>query len=324
MTRGRHPGFSRLYLSRDGGQAEADRLAVDQAEAQLERDRDRPFFMWVHLLSPHADYAPPPAQAAAFVRKSASAVKGEIEALARLRRRGVSLTARDLEHVIDLYDGEVAYADEQVGRLLAVLRALDLEKNTLVVLTADHGEDLYEHHRHFFHSPSIYGSSMRVPLVVALPGVLPAPQKTDHLASLVDIAPTILGLLGIPAPAEFAGQDLLPGGRLPERASRERVFGETAGRIHSIRSPEWRLVLNPDRYTPEAPGGPYPIAEVELYDLRVDPKEARNLAAERPEIVRALAAELQAFRARQRARGRPTEHEPEALEELRALGYLAQ
>ena len=72
MTRGRHPGFSRLFLSRDGGQAEADRSAVEQALRQIELERDRRFFMWVHLLSPHADYAPPPPNDAAFTRPGAS------------------------------------------------------------------------------------------------------------------------------------------------------------------------------------------------------------------------------------------------------------
>ena len=325
MTRGRHPGFSRLFLSRDGGQAEADRVAVDQATAQLRLEKDRRFFMWVHLLSPHADYDPPPPHASAFARPSASRVKAEIEALARLRRRGLTLTASDVAHVVDLYDGEIAYVDEQVGRLLDALRSLELERNTLVVLTADHGEDLYEHNRHFFHSPSIYGSSMRIPLVLALPGLLPAGQVTDHLASIVDVAPTVLALLGLPPVKEFAGAALLTEGRLPERPARDLVFGETGGVIHSVRSREWRFVHNPSRYQPEAPGGPYPIAEVELYDLRADPREARNVAPDRPEIVRALTAELQAFRARHLRTGRPpSEVAPEALEELRALGYLAQ
>ena len=323
MTRARHPGWSRLFLSRGGGQVEADRNAVDQALRQFRLERERRFFMWVHLLSPHAAYDPPPPHATAFTRPGASAVKAEIDVLASLRRRNVALTDRDLAHVIGLYDGEVSYVDSLVGELLGGLRELGLERSTLVVLTADHGEDLHEHNRYFFHSPSIYGSSMRVPLVLALPGVLPEGVMTDHPASLIDLAPTILGLLALPAPAQFQGENLLPGRALPGHPVRKRIFGETNGRIHSVRSAEWRFVYNPEGLHPEAPGGPYPIGDVELFDLRKDPRERHNLARARPDLVRAFTAEVQAWKTRYVRKGaNEGSIDPEALEELRALGYL--
>ena len=325
MTRGRHPGFSRLFLSRDGGQAEADLSAVEQALRQLELERDRRFFMWVHLLSPHADYAPPPPHDQAFTRPGASRVRGEIDELADLRRRKVALRAADVDHVVGLYDGEIAFVDALVGQLLAALAEKGLERDTLVILTADHGEDLHEHNAYFFHSPSIYGSSMRVPLILALPGTLGEGTVTDHPASLVDVAPTALGLLGIAPPPPFQGENLLPGRKLPERAVRPLVFGETNGQIFSVRSPEWRFVYNPERLNPAAPGGPYPIAEAELYDQRADPRELRNRAAERPDLVRAFTGEILAWKSRSLRGGRPAEGpDPEALEEIRALGYLAK
>lgn len=325
MTRGRHPGFSRLFLSRGGGQGDADRAAVDQAVGQLRLERERRFFMWVHLLSPHADYDPPPPYSSAFTAPGASPVKAEIDALVSLRRRNVALADSDVAHVIGLYDGEVSYVDSLVGRLLGALRELGLEESTLIVLTADHGEDLYEHNRYFFHSPSIYGSSMRIPLVLALPGVLPEGVRSDHPASLVDVAPTILGLLELAAPAQFQGENLLPGRALPRRAVRELAFGETNGRIHSARSRGWRFVYNPERLHPAAPGGPYPIGEVELFDLQKDPREHHNLARARPDLVRAFTADVRAWKARYVGKGAADQAvDPEALEELRALGYLAR
>lgn len=321
MTRGRHPGFSRLFLSREGGQAAADTAAVEQAVAQLERERERRFFMWVHLLSPHADYAPPAPYDGAFTRPGASSLRGQIEELAALRRRGAVLPESDVGHVVGLYDGEVAFADELVGRLLSALAAKGLERSTMVVFTADHGEDLYEHNRYFFHSPSVYRSSMRVPLILALPGVTPA--RTPHPASLVDLAPTILGVLGLPIPSSLQGQNLLPGGSLPPRPVRPLTFGETNGRIFTVRTPEWRFVYNPDRLQPPAPGGAYPIAEAELYDEVRDPREVRNLASSRPDLVRAFSVEAQAFRNRTRPKDGVTPGPvPEAVDELRALGYL--
>jgi arylsulfatase A-like enzyme len=325
MTRGRHPGFSRLFLSRDGGQVEADRRALGQAVAQLERERERRFFMWVHFLSPHADYAPPAPFDRAFTEPGVSRVKGEIPELVALRRRGTALSETDVAHVVGLYDGEIAFVDELVGLLLTALRDQGLEKRTLVVLTADHGEDLHQHNRYFFHSPSIYGSSMRIPLVLALPGVLPEGQRTDHLASLVDVAPTLLGLLGLPIPSTLQGENLLPGGRLPKRPVRPLVFGETNGRVFTARSAEWRFVFNPEGLHPEAPGGPYAIAEAELFDLVADAREERDLASSRAEVTRAFTAHVQAFRARTARKGAAAAGpDPEALEELRALGYLSR
>jgi arylsulfatase A-like enzyme len=324
MTRGRHPGFSRLFLSRDGGQAEADLSAVEQALRQIDLERDRRFFMWVHLLSPHADYAPPPPNDEAFTRKGASRVRGEIDELAGLRRRKVLLRDADVDHVVGLYDGEIAFVDALVGQLLDALAEKGLERDTLVILTADHGEDLHEHNAYFFHSPSIYGSSMRIPLILALPGTLGEGTVTDHPASLVDVAPTAVGLLGLAAPPPFQGENLLPGRALPAGPVRPLVFGETNGRIFSVRTPEWRFVYNPEKLSPAAPGGPYPIAEAELYDQRADPREHTNRAAERPELVRALTGEILAWKSRSLRGGRPSEGpDPEALEELRALGYLA-
>jgi hypothetical protein len=101
------------------------------------------------------------------------------------------------------------------------------------------------------------------------------------------------------------------------------TFGETHGRIFTVRTPEWRFVYNPERVRPDAPGGPYPIAEVELYDLKRDPREAQNIASSRPDLVRAFSAEALAFRHRTRRKDPlATGPDPVAVEELRALGYL--
>jgi arylsulfatase A-like enzyme len=324
MKGAEHPGFSRLFLARGGDQAEEDRAATEAATAHIERVQDRPFFLWLHLISPHADYAPP-APYDAFAAPGGSSVSGGVTDLVAARERGAKLTEADVAHVVGLYDGEIAYVDAQVGRLLDALRALRLEERTLVVLAADHGEDLHEHNRYFFHSPSMYSSSLRIPLIMALPGTLPRGEATEHPASLVDVAPTVLGLLALPSPSSFQGVNLLPAGAVPARPARTAVFSETSGRIFSVSTPEWRLVDNPDELVPEAPGGPYPIGRAELFDRRRDPREQGNVAALRPEVVRALLAEVDAWRRRDLREG--TSHpvqtiDPSTAEELRALGYV--
>ena len=324
MKRGRHPGFSRIFLAREGDQALEDRAAVEAAIGQLHLERDRRFFIWLHLISPHASYNPPAPYDTAFIRPGAPAVSADMAALARIRADNVPLKEEDLAHLVGLYDGEVAWVDELVGRLLATLRRLDLEKNTLVALTADHGEDLYEHNRYFFHSPSMYGSSLRIPLILALPRVLPAGEATDHPASIVDIAPTILGLLGLPAPSGLQGENLLPGRSLPSRPVRSMAFSETNGKIFGVRTADWRFVYNPEKLHPTALGGPYPIEETELFRQRDDHREQNNLSRSRADIARAFTAEILTWKARYLQKQVPSQGiDPEALEELRALGYVA-
>jgi arylsulfatase A-like enzyme len=168
----------------------------------------------------------------------------------------------------------------------------------------------------------MYGSSLRVPLILALPGAVPAGRRTDDPASLVDVAPTILGLLGLPAPASFQGRNLLAG---PTTAFPRPLFFETNGRIYGVRTNEWRLILNPDGRTPGAPGGPYPIEPVELYDLARDPNERHNVAAGFPERVEELSAKIDVWRRHTQRSEQPLQEiDPDTLEELRALGYVVE
>jgi arylsulfatase A-like enzyme len=323
MKQARHPGFARVSAARAGDQARDDLEATQAAIEQLRLEKHRPFFLWLHLMSPHASYSPPAPWERAFTSPGPSVIRGTLLELVRIREEGRHLTEADVAQVVGLYDGEIGWVDELVGRILTALRALDLEETTLVVFTSDHGEDLYEHHRYFFHSPSMYGTSLRIPLILALPGVLPEGHETDRPASLVDLGPTILGLVGLPVPSSFQGRDLLPGGTVPAPGDPRPLFSETNGRIYGVRTNGWRFIFNPEEYTPGAPGGAYPISRVELYDLAEDPGEQRNVAADHPDRVEALRAEILSWKERDlRADVASPDIDAETLEELRALGYV--
>ncbi|MGD8895879.1 MAG: sulfatase [Acidobacteriota bacterium] len=323
MKRARHPGFARVSGARAGDQAGDDLDATRTAIEQLRLEKDRPFFLWLHLIGPHAGYTPPPPWDTAFVPPGPSTVRGELDELVRIRQDGRPLAEADVAHVVGRYDGEVGRVDELLGQVLDTLCALDLETSTLVVFSADHGEDLYEHNQYFFHSPSMYDSSLDVPLILSLPGILPEGVETDQPASLVDLAPTILSLVGLPAPTSFQGRDLLPGGALASAPGPRPLFSETNGRIYGVRVDGWRLIFNPEDYTPGAPGGAYPIAPVELYDLAADPREQRNVAADHPDRVEALTAQITSWRNRDLREDLPSQEiAPETLEELQALGYV--
>ena len=141
-----------------------------------------PFFVWIHLYDPHAPYNPPPE----FVRAAT----------------GRSATAGER------YDGEVRFADAQIARVLAWLDAHALRDRTLVVVAGDHGEGL-EDHGERTHGMLLYDSTLRVPLIVSMPGT--AAARRDDPVSLADIAPTILRAAGIAVPAAMKGRDLLGG-----------------------------------------------------------------------------------------------------------------
>jgi choline-sulfatase len=231
-----------------------------------------PFFAWVHLYDPHAPYDPPPPF-----------------------REG---------HAGALYDGEVAYADACVGRLLEAARRR-AGASLVVVVLADHGESLGEHGERT-HGFFVYQSTLRIPLIVAGPGV-PAGRRAPGPARTADVAPTILRLLGMDPPPRIDGSDLLAPGR-PRESYAETYYPRSLGwsPLHSYRVGPLKLI--------DAP-------RPELYDLSADPGERRDRASSDPAQVARLREAL--ARARQgETSGERSASDPEVAERLRALGYV--
>jgi arylsulfatase A-like enzyme len=150
---------------------------VDAAIRFLTEAGDAPTFLLLHLFDPHREYAPP----------------------AEFRRFGAD--------PIDLYDGEIAYTDHQLGRLLDRLRAGGRWARTVVLVTADHGEEFGEHGT-FEHGASVYQPLMRVPLVLRVPGR--GPGVVTGVARLIDVGPTLRELTGLPADPDAQGESLVP------------------------------------------------------------------------------------------------------------------
>ena len=249
----------------------------------------RPFFAWVHFYDPHSPYDPPPPYDARYAKSP--------------------------------YDGEVGYTDEILGRLLVRLDRLKVRDRTLVVVTSDHGEGLGDH-AEAEHGFFVYDSVLRVPLILRLPGILPADIRVRAQARSIDLLPTILDLVGEAAstPHGLPGQSLLPAIKAPDRTSADSVsYGETLfPRLHfgssdlrSIRVGGWKYI--------EAP-------RPELYDLTRDPGERTNLYAGDTQRARSLRSRL--FDA---LGGSPESAvvgvaapklDPETLRKLASLGYV--
>jgi arylsulfatase A-like enzyme/Tfp pilus assembly protein PilF len=261
---------------------------VEKALAWLAEDHKTPWFAWVHLYDPHAPYAAPEEYAARFPATAAGA-----------------------------YDAEIAWTDTLVGRLLEGLSAAGRLERTIVIVVGDHGESLGEH-REPTHGFFIYDATLHIPLIVAGPGV-PTGSVTTQVR-IVDVMPTVLGLLGMAPPRGVDGRDLLA-------AQRDGTLADPVApalaeswypRLHygwselvAVRDGRFKLIRAP---------------RPELYDLRDDPGETNDLAAREPGRTAAMMQALTAFEARAggSAVARPTAPlDPEVEERLEALGYTA-
>jgi arylsulfatase A-like enzyme len=173
---------------------------------------DRPFFLWLHYVNPHAPYRPPPPHDRAFLDDVShagprlAAVEGFRDGI----RRQWAVPGRDrLGYYIAQYDGEIATADAEIGRVLEALRSSAGAGRTVVVVTSDHGESLGEHGYYFDHGEDLFDPSLAVPLIVCVPGA-PAGVRSPALASTLDVVPTVLDAVRISAPPGLAGRSLLP------------------------------------------------------------------------------------------------------------------
>jgi arylsulfatase A-like enzyme len=207
---------------------------------------------------------------------------------------------RDADYVIAQYDGELAYMDASIQRLLTRIEELGLTEDTLIVLNSDHGETLYEHECWFDHHGT-YENTLHVPLIMRLPGRLLAGLRVPGYALHQDLVPTVLELLGLRPRLRLDGRSLLPlvNGRRATNYSEFYITECTWMRKHGWRTPEWKLIeaLEPDFHF--KPG-------VELYNLVHDPLELRNLAKDEPVIVAALEQRMHDWIARrERETGRP-------------------
>ena len=223
------------------------------------------FVLWTHLFEPHSSYMPHPE---------------------------FPTTLSGLPGLIEKYDYEIAFVDRWVEKLLDAVKAAGLADNTAIVVMADHGEAWGEH-KTFFHGQDLFDEQLRVPLIIAVPGQ--APHTIDTDVALVDVGPTLVDLVGAPPPAAFRGRSLLPfveGRTRPARPLFAELLPATAWPHHAA------MMVDGDKKLIHRISD----RRWELFDLRVDPGEKKNLAAADgdPALFAAMKTRLLAFEARRR------------------------
>ena len=256
---------------------------IDPAIEWIRRDAGA-FFAWIHLYDPHTPYAAPPPLGSRFASRP--------------------------------YDGEIAYMDREIGRLLAALREAGAADNTIVVAIADHGEALGDHGEDE-HGVFLYEAVSRIPWIIRLPNSERAGTVVGEQVRAIDLMPTLLELARVQPPARLDGETLVPVIRGTPRRDPPPAYLETWypqlhfgwSRLRALRVGEWKYV--------DAP-------KPELYDLRTDRAERRNAIGERASVAGRMAAELDAIEKSFGAAATASAPQPDAetVARLRSLGYV--
>jgi choline-sulfatase len=258
---------------------------LDRALPWIAQQHDAPFFAWIHLYDAHSPYRPPE-----------------------------PFGSRYRDHP---YNGEIAFADSQVGRLIAQLRSTGAYDRTIVVVIGDHGESLGDHGESA-HGFFVYDSVTHVPLVIRAPFSLTGHRRVADPVRTVDVMPTVLELLGVAPPGGMAGTSLAP---LMTGARRELgldAYSEAMYPLHHYGWSDLRALRSGRFKVIDAP-------RPELYDIERDPGESTNLFAERQALGDRMIAQLRTMEAafaRTTASLPAVDVDPEARERLAALGYV--
>jgi arylsulfatase A-like enzyme len=300
----------------------------------LEESRDLPFFIFLHTFEVHAPYTHTELTEGMLTEAQRDALHRGMGRPGLWETNGFGSLLRELglfqmKVTSALYDGDIRFTDAFLGLLLEDLRRLGLEDRTLVVLTSDHGEEFGDHDRTRFydaHCQTVYEELIRVPLIVRLPGTIPAGDVVDTPVELVDVAPTILDVLGVPTPPAMEGKSLLglATGRTHEH--KEWTLSEATCHdleIKALRSPHLKYIAAWEARDDEHAGIPGPLVKERVFDLVGDPGEKQNLRDRR--LLRESRAILEhrvTALARNTKPGTEAPISADVLEQLRGLGYV--
>lgn len=309
--------ISKYFLSKDS----AD-VVTDKAIRWLRRIGKSPFFLWIHYIDPHIPYGFPSGTVLPPYYKGYKGRLGNyFYDVAAVRNGGLRLDREDREHIKALYDADILFTDQNVGLLIDELERLDLHRNTMIVLTSDHGEELWDHGG-FEHGHSLYQEVIRIPLILVIPGMKGGNRRIYSKVRSIDIGPTVLDVMGLKWGATIQGSsliDLMTKGKDPlDRIS----FSESllyGNEKKAIRKGKYTLIYEPSN------------GKVELYDTQGDHEERLDIAVYRKDIVEMLISEMDKWSMecqrlfREILKGKPSRKKMDLKGQerrLRDLGYM--
>jgi len=270
-------------VQREGGEV------IEAFFEWFEKNYQKKFFSWIHFYDPHTPYDPPEPYKTRFSKWNWG-----------------------------LYDGEIAYVDELIGKVLDKLIEKDVLKKTLIVIVGDHGESLGQHKENA-HGFFIYDAAISVPLIIKLPSQSLKAKKVNARVETIDIMPTLLQILGLPLPSEVQGKSLLPL-ILDKHSNQERfAYSETYYPRYHFGWSELKSLQNSRYKYIQAP-------RPELYDIVNDPNELTNIYRQEIRIGKQFEEKLNSLLEKMSAEGieekGPQKLDEEAMEKLMALGYV--
>jgi arylsulfatase A-like enzyme len=306
-------GFDTYDFARTTGRIlrRADEV-VDLALDWIDGHRDRPFFLLVHMFDPHLNYDAPEPVRGRFTAPFRPKYRLPVVGLKQIRERVSTVEEREKEFITAAYDEEVAFVDQEIARFFSALGDRDLWDRLLVVLTSDHGEELFDHGG-FEHGHAHFQETLRVPLIVW--GEQISPGRSARPVSQVDLMPTVLDAIGIPH-AEFPVARSL----WPHLTARDSLPVRPLIAEATMYGPErWSILEWPLKLEVEPVSG-----NRRLFDLVDDARELHNLAENEKDTADRLADLFVAIRRNSFSEGEPdaVEMDEETLGELRALGYV--
>jgi arylsulfatase A-like enzyme len=312
---GMHQGFAEFHEENAlWHEAVTSPMVTRDALELLGESSREPFFLWTHYFDPHTTFVPHQEFGFAEAPERFGDMRLSHRVLERVAR---SCTPEQLSYVEAIYDEEIAFTDEHVGRLVDSIRALELGRPTVFVFTADHGEYFMERGR-FGHGEDVYQDLVHVPLILAgLPDEGLRGRVVEEVVEIASLPRTLTRLAGLEE-AAFQGEDLLA---LDELASQSRprfsegMDAESASRRkHAVIDRGWKLIRHLDD------------GRLELYDLNGDPRETRDLSASEDARVvsvrEALLAALEAYASREALERQEVQLDEDELDALRDLGYV--
>ena len=301
-----HLGFDVVDKERFSGEEGEDLLKL------LEAYKDQRFFIWYHYHGLHLPYNPPNPYDKIFQEDIFSSKSTDSESVSVVKQKSViknnsiNFDNADKKVVVALYDGQVRQLDDYMGQLMEKMKQWGILDNTLIIITSDHGEELFEHgfigHASTSLNAKLYDEIIHIPLIIWWPKKIKH-RVVDEQVQQIDIMPTILDMLGLPPSEGLQGYSLLPSIQGKPVNNSRPVFCETilGGfqstkemediRLRCVRTNEWKLIYTNTPASNVSSGG-LDDGKYELYNLSNDPKEEKNIFENHPEVAKELKKKL--------------------------------